>query len=434
MKNGLSSSTKWWIALVALLALVMGINGAASARRASVVDTNGAMFADTLLLQDNINTFGLLQATATPAAQQTPEATPAATQAAQPTAAPAQGTGQQPAQDTGIDLANLPNGWFQYTGIMGARDASGLTVSNQKFETSAGFQEDSTIQRGEQVIVTGIVRGDGRLVAQSVERIGAQSETNPFLFTGTVNNIDGENWIIAGTRVRVPDSLTANSNIRKGSRVSVSGNSNGGGSSWVADSIAVLPRGDNQDNSNDFFMFSGKVNGSSPWSIAGREVNISDDMLPITPTLRVGDVISVNGIVSGGNWRASQVQHMGRPQGLLFLIGVIEDDDPLTVRGLQFNMNDASLTTGETFNRGDRVQILATGREGGAWAITRMGRVDYDNDTKANFAGLLNAEGKVTICHLPGGTAGNAYTIEVSVAKARMHIAEHGDTVGACED
>ena len=41
---------------------------------------------------------------------------------------------------------------------------------------------------------------------------------------------------------------------------------------------------------------------------------------------------------------------------------------------------------------------------------------------------------KVTICHIPPGNPGNAHTITVGAPAVEKHVANHGDTVGACDN
>ena len=38
----------------------------------------------------------------------------------------------------------------------------------------------------------------------------------------------------------------------------------------------------------------------------------------------------------------------------------------------------------------------------------------------------------VTICHIPPGNPGNAHTITVDDDAVAAHVANHGDTIGAC--
>lgn len=42
------------------------------------------------------------------------------------------------------------------------------------------------------------------------------------------------------------------------------------------------------------------------------------------------------------------------------------------------------------------------------------------------------AEDKVTICHIPPGNPANAHTIVVGASAVPAHLANHGDSVGAC--
>ena len=43
----------------------------------------------------------------------------------------------------------------------------------------------------------------------------------------------------------------------------------------------------------------------------------------------------------------------------------------------------------------------------------------------------VNAQGKVTICHLPPGNPGNAQTLDVNTSAVNAHLA-HGDRIGEC--
>lgn len=51
----------------------------------------------------------------------------------------------------------------------------------------------------------------------------------------------------------------------------------------------------------------------------------------------------------------------------------------------------------------------------------------------ATTAVAAAAAPKVTICHIPPGNPGNAHTISVGEPAVAKHVANHGDTLGACD-
>ena len=238
--------------------------------------------------------------------------------------------------------------------------------------------------------------------------------------------------------MRVSEDLAGSANVRQGSRVVVSGLTHGN-NIWTADSISAAPSGVTGQDTSRFFYFTGKVSRSDPWTAAGIEFRMPEQnqitgTISVSPTqaIRVGDLISVRGAIDNEVWRADSVQLVGRPQSSLFMVGVVEDENPLTVRGMQFETNSATLTAGD-LTRGTRVQILATPITKNRWMIVRAGEIGLNPNTNFGELALLQGEKQVTICHKPGGNPGKAYTIALPAQKARMHIIEHNDTIGACE-
>jgi len=66
-----------------------------------------------------------------------------------------------------------------------------------------------------------------------------------------------------------------------------------------------------------------------------------------------------------------------------------------------------------------------------AWAANSAPLVPT-GDTQGPGVGYGYGAGKVTICHYPPGNPGNAHTITVGQPAVAAHIANHGDTLGAC--
>jgi hypothetical protein len=544
MKNGLSKTAKWSIALVALLALAMGVNGAASASRSSGVAMDSHTFANTVLLQDGINTISMLQATATPAptqAQQTPAATqaqqtPAATQAPQATPAPQTGGTGTTSNNNGLDIATLPNGYFIYTGYLNNFEGGKFIVNGQSFNKETQSQSNIDLRSGQLVRITGIVRGDGTMLARTIEVLNnknqgasqagvsqsgntqsgstqsgnnqsgnsqtGNSQSLDFLFSGRLESNNGNYWKIGNVPVRVSDNLMNRDSLKNGERVVVAGVING--NTWVATSITPMANwsaqsvnsqsgsqsgssqsgnsqsgnnqaGSNQNNSQNwlnsqfgknnnqsvgqFFYFRGTVDKNNPLSISGIDLRLSDQFSrsnqnsssgnsnsssnnTVASWLRPGDEVAVRGAIDeNGVWRADSIRLIGRQMSTLFIVGVLEknsnssgDNGNLTIRGLNFETNSASRMLG-TMRPGQRVEILATPISGNRWMIIRAGVIGLNPKT-TNFgalASLQGKEGQITICHMPGGTAANQYTMKVNVRKARLMIMEGTASLGECK-
>lgn len=68
----------------------------------------------------------------------------------------------------------------------------------------------------------------------------------------------------------------------------------------------------------------------------------------------------------------------------------------------------------------------------GGQPLCTGGGGDDDDDAVACEDCQPEADGKVTICHIPPGNPGNAHTIRVSPSALPAHCGNHGDTCGEC--
>lgn len=172
---------------------------------------------------------------------------------------------------------------FMFTGVVQSLDP--WTVSGVSFDTAEFTQIDANIELRDQVRVVGLVSADGLWVAEVIELLDTENETN-FAFYGRVHSIDP--WNVRGISVNVNESTTIARNIALGDLVKVSGRILEDGT-WLATDIR---HADWHDGQGCFVVTSTvqSIDGNQIVLMNGQTLVVDEDLV-VTGDLQVGSVV-----------------------------------------------------------------------------------------------------------------------------------------------
>jgi hypothetical protein len=377
---------------------------------------------------------------------------------------------------------------------IGAPDAGGIsewTVDAQAIVVDAETIVPAGIAVGDLVMVSGVVTGDGDLLADSI--IPLPASRYPFAFTGVVEVIGVEVWTVSGIDVDVDEESVISSGIAVGDAVRVEGWTLDDGS-WLARSIEPA------DEAERGFAFVGDVETIDPWRVSGVELDTGDHTI-VEDGIEVGDRVRVTGVMQDdGAWLASTITLFEFSTERRFTIsGGVISTNPWVIGGAEIDTDDQT-EIDEGIIVGDTALAYGTVGQDGAWLAERIALLSHDegvgcmaftavvasvddrviilhtgltvtldeDDELPEEAGVASviivtlcsgedgtldivaiivifqldevpvvddpdggALGGVTVCHIPSGNPAAAHTITISPAALDTHL-RHGDTRGAC--
>ena len=245
-----------------------------------------------------------------------------------------------------------------------------------------------------QVIVdSGIVEmsGQGNVVSVELGQAtfatvadGPSIASTAFSGSGTVESMDGENWVIAGLEAIVPATAIGQSDIRLGELVEVSGRllSN---DMWQVDAIKSVSL------TSDEFSLVARLTAieDSEITIASHKLSLPETAL-IRGDTELGQYVNVVVTVADGVPNATAVTAIQTGPDLLITI------TPSVMASATFTATATATSTESPMPTPD-------------------------------------ADGKVYICHMPPGNPDNMITLHVGASSLQAHLG-HGDTVGPCEE
>ncbi|MEJ2597995.1 MAG: DUF5666 domain-containing protein [Anaerolineales bacterium] len=249
-------------------------------------------------------------------------------------------------------------------GLNGEVDATGeteWTINDQKIYVTSDTEVDPGIEAGDLVRVEGLILEDGRLEAGSIRLLDSKLGL-PFEFTGVIQEMNAENWLLSGHSVRVTAETTKPDDLSIGQQVTVRGNIQED-ETWLASSITRL------EQQAGHFEFSGVLESMDPWQVAGISFE-TRDWTVIAPDLKVGDLVFVEGEVdSTGTWIAEEVVRLDAETARLVLIGTLVSKDPWIVSGVTLQVTTATEILGEV-SVGSLVRVeLVLGGDGQWYAL-----------------------------------------------------------------
>lgn len=243
-------------------------------------------------------------------------------------------------------------------------------VSGQVLLVSDQTEIEAGIGVGDQVVLEGQITPEGNLKAARIQLLD-RSLGFPFQFTGIVQEILPESWLISGKPVTIAETTYYPQDTEPGQAVQVLGWIKEDGS-WLAGQI--VPVGGQQSG----FEFTGILESMDSWQAAGIPFE-TREWTQIEAGLAAGDLVHVQGSLNeNGAWVASIIEKVeAGEQTSLVLIGRVISMDPWIVNGISLTLNDETTIEGEiTVGMLVRVEVFL--REDGLWQIVRIQPLDGD--------------------------------------------------------
>jgi hypothetical protein len=382
---------------------------------------------------------------------------------------------------------------FRLTGLVESMGADTWIISGQEIRVNETTQLDPGLEVGSRVLVIGVIRAGGQLLAESITLL--EEETSPFEFTGLVEAIEDRLWTIGGQPIAVDANTLITGNPIIGDLVHVTGRIQEDGT-WLARTIEKV-------DEPQTFEIVGPVESIAPWVVSGVPFEVNE-FTRIEPGIVVGSLVRVTGtILPDGTWLARTLELLDETNVLVF-IGIVESTDPWVVNGLTLATDANTVFEGE-IGVDSLVRVTVQVQPDATWLVLRMelietgpvigcvefvdvvtgltreeitlatgvviprARAEVEGDLQVGsqvvvklcfgpenvlvFAWLLVMDveirptptpdprptetpppdpgGQVTLCHLPPGNPDNAHTITVGASAVDAHLA-HGDYLGPC--
>ena len=231
-----------------------------------------------------------------------------------------------------------PANTFTLTGVVESGSKTKWVVNGQEILINDETVMDDDIVEGSLVRVKGIILGSGELQAEEILLISEDAKI-PFEFTGVVQNIDGQSWLISDIKVMVDENTIYDQGLGQGDRVQVKGLILDDGTWWASSITPFL-------DENKAFEFVGKLeNIGDPWKVAGIEIE-TNELTSIDAELQVGEIVHVSGqIQDDGSWLAFEIRRYDQAL-LTILVGRVFNIDPWVVSGVQLNVDAETIIEG----------------------------------------------------------------------------------------
>lgn len=238
------------------------------------------------------------------------------------------------------------------------------TVAGQTVMVDGETAVSATLTLGDIAHVEGIILSDGTLLARHIVLI-EDTVRLPFAFSGVVEAIMTDSWIISGRSVVVDGSTAISAAASVGDVVKVRGIIVGG-ATWRAESITL------DDAALPTFEFIGEVQSLAPWRVGSVPFEVRAWTI-IAPGLAVGDTVRVVGtILPDGTRVASSITRLADPtaQTIVFT-GVVTSVNPWIVGGVGLVTLPETAVLGN-ITVGATVTVTARLQADGTWAIVTV--------------------------------------------------------------
>ncbi len=262
-------------------------------------------------------------------------------------------------------LYESPLNRFSLTGMVDEISATAWVIAGQMVAVTAETIIDPDIALGDRVRVTGLILDDGQLEAERITRLEDPAEL-PFEFTGVVQEIGEETWMISGQTITLNGDTEIQGAVAVGDLVKVEGVILEG-DVWLAEEIKLVAGEDAT------FSLVGILESMDPWVVAGVSFEVRPWTL-IDEGLVVGELARVNGrILEDGTWVASEITRLSADDDALVIVfvGTVDSVDPWIINGLPLVANESSLID-EEIVVGSLVRVTAEIRDDGTWLIREL--------------------------------------------------------------
>ncbi len=250
---------------------------------------------------------------------------------------------------------------FTLTGEVSAMGTDWV-VAGQTIVTTAATSIDEGILVGDTVRVSGVILTGGMLQAQTITRLEA-APGFPFQFSGIVQTMNSDNWLVSGQTIVVDEETAVTPNIALGDTVAVEGWILEDGA-WLATRISLLA------DDLPTFDITGPIQSIDPWNVGGISFETRDWTI-VAPGLAVGDDVRVQGtILNDGTRVAHTITRLNETlPNVVTFFGIVTSIDPWMVNGLPLIVNGgtsvlgdigvgtAVIVTAQLLPNGDRVAL-----------------------------------------------------------------------------
>lgn len=260
-------------------------------------------------------------------------------------------------------VRDVPQNMFTLTAVVTEMDTEQWLLGNVVILLDGETAVDPDIALGDLVRVTGVVQEDGSLLARRIQK--QTEEGSPFEFTGVVQTIGDETWMISGIDVAVNDRTEIKDSLVVGDVVKVEGQITPEGV-WLAREIKAA---DDDDDTAEF-EFIGLVETIDPWVVAGISL-ATDEWTEIDTAVEPDSLVKVEGIIlADGTWLAEEIKLLDDDddETILRFTGVVESIDPWIVSGITLLATDDSQIAADVAE-GSLVQVAARLAADGSWEI-----------------------------------------------------------------
>jgi len=247
---------------------------------------------------------------------------------------------------------------FSFVGTVEAIGGDSWTISGRAVRVDELTGIQTGIEVGDSVIVEGGLANDGTFWASNISLAGEDASGLAFSFTGLVESMGDAAWSVSGISVTVGAETQIADGIEIGDIVNVTGQIAESGE-WQAQSITPA------EESSSEFQFSGKVEDTNPWKVAGISFETTEQTA-IEEGIQVGDLVKVEGLIlADGTWQATEITRIDEPLRFEF-VGDVESLDPWVVAGVDLTVDDKTQIE-EGIAVGDTVKVEGRILEDGTW-------------------------------------------------------------------
>jgi hypothetical protein len=265
-------------------------------------------------------------------------------------------------------LQRAPENRFSFTGTVDNIGAAEWTIAGRAIQVNAQTDIESGIEPGDLAQVTGVILQDGALQAERIRLVDQAGL--PFEFTGVVESIGGDAWLISGVAVTVNANTKIETGIVVGDVVKSKGRILADGM-WLATDIKRAEEHERE------FEFTGVVDSLEPWSVGGIGFE-TNAQTQIDAGIQVGDRAKVSGrILNDGALLAERVRKVDEPARRFDFVGRVTSTDPWIVGGLTLEVNAETRIEGGIV-AGDTVRVRGRILPDGTLLAEEIKRLDDD--------------------------------------------------------
>jgi hypothetical protein len=268
-------------------------------------------------------------------------------------------------------LRGSPANRFAITGRVEAVGEAEWVIAGQAVVVDGNTLIDDEIQKGSLVRAEGIILEDGVLRAEQI-RLLEKTPGLPFGFTGVVQGISSDTWIISGIIITIDEGTDIDTDLKVGDIVNVRG--------WiVADGMWLARVIERAADPKRTFEFTGIVDSVDPWVVDGIPFQ-TREWTEIEPGIQAGDLVKVEGrILEDGTWVASEIKLLGDTAALrVAFVGEVQSINPWMVSGIPLEVNADTAIQGD-IAVGDLVKVTVTILPDGTWLANRIELIDDDD-------------------------------------------------------